>query len=68
MGVKLLGPSRVEFTLGTRVRCKNLFGRFYMAAINRVHRSYVTPVMLSRAVEHAMAKRPQAVAASVQAA
>ena len=68
VGVKLLGHSRVEFTLGTRVRCKNLFGRFYMAAINRVHRAYVTPVMLSRAVEQALAKRPQAVPSSVQAA
>lgn len=68
VGVRLVGHSRVEFTLGTRVRCKNLFGRFYMAAINRVHRAYVTPVMLSRAVQHAMAKRQQAVPAAVQAA
>ena len=68
VGVRLLGHGRVEFTLGTRVRCKNLFGRFYMAAINRVHRAYVTPVMLSRAVEHAMAKRPQPVPSSAQAA
>ncbi len=66
VGVKLLGRSRVEFTLGTRVRCKNAFGRFYMAAINRVHRAYVTPVMLSRAVEYAMAKRPQSAASSAQ--
>jgi hypothetical protein len=58
----------VEFTLGTRVHCKNLFGRFYMAAINRVHRAYVMPVMLSRAVEHAMAKRTQAVRPLVPAA
>ncbi len=36
VGVRLIGKSRVEFTLGTRVRCKNPFGRFYMAAINRV--------------------------------
>ncbi len=67
VGVKLLGHSRVEFTLGTRVRCKNVFGRFYMAAINRVHRAYVTPVMLSRAVEHAMTKSPQAISSSVAA-
>jgi hypothetical protein len=67
VGVRLLGPGRVEFTLGTRVRCKNLFGRFYMAAINRVHRSYVTPVMLSRAVEYAMVKQPLPAPASAQA-
>lgn len=60
--------SSTEFTLGTRVRCKNLFGRFYMAAIDRVHRAYVTPVMLSRAVEQAMAKRPMAVPSTVQPA
>ena len=68
VGVRLVGNSRVEFTLGTRVRCKNLFGRFYMAAIDRVHRAYVTPVMLSRAVEHAMAKRPQTAPSTVQVA
>lgn len=68
VSVRIVGQSRVEFTLGTRVRCKNLFGRFYMAAINRVHRTYVTPVMLSRAVEHAMAKQPQAAPSTVLAA
>lgn len=68
VGVRLVSQSRVEFTLGTRVRCKNLFGRFYMAAINHVHRAYVTPVMLSRAVEHATAKRAQAAPSPVQAA
>lgn len=68
VGVTILDKGRVQFTLGTRVRCKNLFGRFYMAAINRVHRSYVTPTMLSRAVEHAMAKAPQVAAPAVLAA
>lgn len=53
VGVAIIGGSRVQFTLGTRVRCKNLFGRFYMAAIDRVHRAYVTPMMLSTAVGHA---------------
>jgi len=43
----------VEFTLGTRVQCTNLFGRFYMAVIDRVHRGYITPTMLRMAVEHA---------------
>ena len=59
VGVTMLPHGRVEFTLGTRVRCKNLFGRFYMAAIDRVHRAYVTPTMLSRAVEQATIKSPQ---------
>lgn len=65
VGVTLLPHGRVQFTLGTRVRCKNLFGRFYMAAINRVHRAYVTPTMLSRAVEQALAPQPQAALAAL---
>lgn len=60
VAVSILPHGRVQITLGTRVRCKNLFGRFYMAAINRVHRSYVTPVMLSRAVEQASRLAPHA--------
>ena len=42
--------------LGTRVHCSNLFGRFYMLAIDLVHRRYVTPNLLRLAVEHAMAQ------------
>jgi hypothetical protein len=59
VGVTMQPFGRVQFTLGTRVHCKNLFGRLYMAAIDRTHRAYVTPVMLSRAVEHAKLKVPQ---------
>jgi hypothetical protein len=44
----------VDVMLGTRVHCKNLFGRFYMAAIDYVHRRYVTPTMLRLAVEYAV--------------
>lgn len=62
VGVEIIDGSRVQFTLGTRVRFKNLFGRFYMAAIDRVHRAYVTPMMLSAAVSHAMADAPQGAA------
>ena len=54
IGVKIINSQQIEFTLGTRVQCTNLFGHFYMAAINRVHRGYVTPTMLRTAVEHAM--------------
>ncbi|HWX65952.1 MAG TPA: DUF2867 domain-containing protein [Rhodanobacter sp.] len=64
VGVHVLDGNRVEITLGTRVHCKNLFGRFYMAAIHRVHRSYIAPTMLRMAAEHAFplaepAGRPQ---------
>ncbi len=52
VGVKIVNAHQVEFTLGTRVQCTNLFGRFYMAVIDRVHRGYITPTMLRMAVEH----------------
>jgi hypothetical protein len=41
----------VEVTLGTRVQCRNAFGRAYMAAISGVHHAYVAPAMLRSAVE-----------------
>jgi hypothetical protein len=53
VGIRMLDRQRVEITLGTRVHCKNLFGRVYMAMIDRVHRGYVTPTMLRMATEHA---------------
>jgi hypothetical protein len=52
IGVRYVGND-AHITLGTRVQCRNGFGRFYIAAIDRVHRSYVSPTMLSMAVEHA---------------
>jgi hypothetical protein len=36
------------------VQCLNLFGRLYLAAIDRVHRGFVTPTMLRFAVAHAL--------------
>ena len=53
VGVEIINGGRIDITLGTRVRCKNWFGRGYMALIDRVHRGYVTPTMLRLAVEHA---------------
>jgi hypothetical protein len=53
VGVQIVDGNRVEITLGTRVRCKNLFGRVYMAVIDRTHRSYIAPAMLQLAVEYA---------------
>ena len=46
----------VQLTLGTTVRCKNLFGRFYMAAISQAHRRYISPTMLRRAADYARLK------------
>lgn len=54
VGVERLADGRIAISLGTRVRTRNAFGRFYMAAIERVHRSYIAPAMLRLAVEHAM--------------
>ena len=50
-GVAIRGD-RIDFTLGTRVRCTNVFGHIYMALINRIHRRYVAPVLLRQAVEY----------------
>ncbi len=56
VSVKVLNARQVEYTLGTRVQCTNLFGRFYMAAIDQVHRRYITPAMLRMAVEYATSR------------
>ena len=44
----------IRLTLGTCVYCKNMFGRFYMAAISLVHRRYISPTMLRRAADFAI--------------
>lgn len=54
VAVRKLGPGRFELSLGTRVACTNLFGHVYMAAIDRLHRSYISPALLRRAAEHAV--------------
>lgn len=50
--VRILDDGEIEFSLSTKVACKNLFGRFYMAAISQTHRRYITPTMLMYAVTH----------------
>lgn len=65
VGVRPLDGARLEISLGTRVACKNAFGRFYMAMIAQVHRRYVSPAMLRHAVEHALAIAPADAAISV---
>ena len=46
---------RVDITLGTRVRCRNTFGRMYLGLIDGIHRHYITPLVLRVAVKHAFA-------------
>lgn len=54
-GVEMRPDGKVRFTLGTRVRNHNLFGAVYMRLIDRTHRRYVAPAMLSMAVGHLLA-------------
>ncbi len=60
VGVEVLPDGRVALTMGTRVFFKNWFGRLYVAAIDRVHRSYVSPTMLRMAAEHVASRLPEA--------
>jgi hypothetical protein len=50
VAVEIVDQQTLQITLGTRVQCKNSFGRLYMALIHRVHLSYVAPTMLEHAV------------------
>lgn len=57
VAVTIDADGAICFSLATRVRCRNRFGRFYMACITRVHRSYVAPSMLRLAAAAALEKR-----------
>jgi hypothetical protein len=54
VGVRLGADGGAAITLGTRVATRNGFGWLYMVLIDRVHKSYVSPVMLRLAVDHAV--------------
>lgn len=56
VGVNILNNGDVEITMGTRVHCKNVFGRFYMGVIDYVHRNYISPNMLRRAVDYVVSQ------------
>ena len=56
VGVEKRDNGDVEITLGTRVHCKNKFGRFYMAVIDHVHKNYISPTMLRRATDFVIAQ------------
>ncbi|MEO8366270.1 MAG: DUF2867 domain-containing protein [Pseudoxanthomonas sp.] len=53
VGVQVVSDSQIDFTLGTRIRYNNMFGRIYMSLIDRVHRVYIAPAMLRDAVASA---------------
>lgn len=54
VGVRIEADGAVVCTMATRVRTRNPFGRFYMAAISGVHRRYIAPAMLRHAADHAV--------------
>jgi len=58
VGVEILDATRARISLGDRVHCKNLFGRFYMSAINAVHETYIGPTILRRATDFALGTGP----------
>lgn len=58
VGVRIVSDSQIDFTLGTRVRYNNWFGRVYMGMIDRVHRNYIAPAMLRGAVASAAQQQP----------
>ncbi|TDK25025.1 DUF2867 domain-containing protein [Luteimonas aestuarii] len=60
VGIAIDEDGAARIWLGTRVRCTNLFGRFYMAAITGVHRQYISPAMLRMAVAYVLHARTEA--------
>jgi Protein of unknown function (DUF2867) len=52
--VDVLENGAVRCYLANRVHTRNRFGRFYLAAIEGVHRRYVARAMLQLAVHHAL--------------
>jgi hypothetical protein len=57
--VEVLPDGNVRFSLGTRVRNRNLFGTIYMHLIDRTHRGYVAPAMLRMAVGYVLVANEQ---------
>lgn len=66
VGVRFVGAD-AHVSLGTRVKCLNTFGRFYMTVIDKVHRAYIAPVMLDMAAEHAQRRVHQLEGSTVMA-
>lgn len=50
VGVEVDSSGSFEFSMATAVQCLNPFGRFYMAAIGRIHRGYIAPAMIRTAL------------------
>ena len=52
IGVQVLNENEVEITLGTFVHYHNTFGKYYMYAIDYVHRHYIAPALLRNAADY----------------
>jgi len=61
-----IDAGKVEISLSTRVACRNGFGRCYMGIVDRVHRHYIAPLLLTSALGELLspAARPAAAVAS----
>jgi hypothetical protein len=57
VSVTINSNDAIVFSLSTKVACKNMFGRFYMAIISQTHRKYITPTMLMYAVSYIVKKQ-----------
>ncbi|WP_082132109.1 DUF2867 domain-containing protein [Luteimonas sp. FCS-9] len=66
--VEALPGGGLRCAMATRVRTRNRFGRLYLAAIRRVHMTYVAPAMLQLAVDHAVRALGAGAAAGVAGA
>ena len=56
IAVECVKQDHIKFSLGTRVSCNNLFGKFYISVIDYVHRHYITPTMMRRASDYLIAQ------------
>ena len=54
VSVEILNDTKILVSLGNRVHCENRFGKFYMSTIDYVHRKYISPTILRRAVDFAV--------------
>lgn len=57
VAVEIGEDGTVTFSLANRVHCHNYFGRFYMAAIDWVHRRYVSPALLRAGIGQLQSER-----------
>jgi hypothetical protein len=50
VSVEIRADDSIRICLANRVDCHNAFGRFYMAVIDQVHRRYISPRLMRKAI------------------